>query len=207
MQPDFDAVSHDMKSEVMEFPAAGQLSNKYDLFIKNRICGYIFNSSFFDMRNEEAVNFDLINEEIMLELNDKYEEIFREMYGNWPIPGSTSLNPYTLCDVTVNDEVFKEHVFICLTRKRGSKPNCIVQYFVSPIYGWLISRHLINGRFIFTRNDKKELVVFALAEEPAIENLLVIENTHMAYYSARKYQQKGMHLYSVFSDDGRDSLT
>jgi len=78
--------------------------------------------------------------------------------------------------------MFNEHLFACLTRKRDSK--AIIQYFVSPIYGWLMPRHFINARFVFTYDINKDLEVIALAEEAAGVDNSVIENTHAAYYQS-----------------------
>lgn len=175
----------------MTFREPPYVSKEYDLLAKSRICAYVCDSGFFDMREEDCVNLELNSTELELELRKNYEGIYQDIYGDWLRPALVFLNPYSKRTVTIGSEEYREYVFLCLVRKRGSEE--IVSYFLSPLYDWYSPHnpHLTLGRFLFAYNERKELEVVALAEESATYDRLVINNTHMAYYHARSAEHSG----------------
>jgi len=92
-----------------------------------------------------------------------------------PKPEPQYVNPLRKLSVFVRGrEVGEEIFFVCLGQKRRtSRVDEIKLYFVSEEYNVnaaYMNRNApyITGRFIFEYNDAKQLVVIALAEEPAL---------------------------------------
>lgn len=152
----------------------------------------------------------LNSNEIFSELRRDYTKIFNELYGSGAGTSKKVLkrhfsfgkdeikpskyydeNHYRSREVWVGGYPTKESVFSCLTRDRHTKR--IKQYFVSNLYNvnkQLSSFFAISGCFIFTLDERDDLVIHALAEEPAKEQL-VFHSVERMYAFKRKSLRPG----------------
>lgn len=165
----------------------------HDFISKNVICSHIFGSVFFDANGEDVV--DLIEQEIRdTLLQHNLLTVYEDIYDDYPFNGGKFLNQYTCRKVLVGENTFEEAVFRCLCRKRDESKN-LIEYFLSSIYDVNESTHseatLIRARFVFTYNSSNILRVVAIAEEPAIADPTVINETNTAYFERRNYQHPG----------------
>ena len=110
------------------------------------------------------------NKVIYANLRERHANIYGQFYDSKK-PSSRDMiasNPYKLRDVTVEEVVVQEDVYICLARNRVTQK--IIEYFISLSYNIVNDDHYKydqkKGIFVFAFDERKDVVVIALAEEP-----------------------------------------
>lgn len=160
--------------------------------IKKLICEHIFRSDYFNMLEEDWMDLD--QRPMYTELKKRHRGLFREIFSKRNKKGGLKL---LMCGAPANhfreqygyhyvnssrkrsisikgkdvEKDVDENVFICLVKKRNSRKE-VKQYFVSEEYNVNAAHRnsqapYITGRFIFEFNSENDIVISALAEEPA----------------------------------------
>lgn len=171
ISPSPEGTNTNLEPEDILNPGVGLLGIDKDLRAKDRICAHILSSAFFDMNEEEMRHFYKPN------MFDSTSPYF-----------STFLNPYKVQEIVVGGSRTSEHVFACSAWNRRARR--IKEYLVSRIYNTNESTdfeaEIVRARFIFGL-ELNRFKVIAIAEEPAVADKRVIQDTNLAYYRERNY--------------------
>lgn len=143
-----------------------RLPREEKLRSKENTCLAILGNDFFDALNVELVNPN--HKTIYKQLKQQHPKVHAEHFkaAHSEVTEPKFANPYRLLKVSVRGNIIDEFAFTCVAR--NLKSQNIEQYFISPEYNQ-------NGkiiRFVFTHNEKKELVLTAKAERsvPTAQN-------------------------------------
>lgn len=142
--------------------------------MKEDTCADIVQRPLFDTFYE----VDLVNptdKEVYANLKENYPRIYEDLFEQQNSSQEIVFeNPFKQRQVIViqggHEDIVHEFVFSCLTVNRNSKK--MIEYFVSRAHLVNLISHenyqdKMKGVFISTYNDKNEIAVIALAEQPA----------------------------------------